>query len=310
MIKIGTRGSPLALRQAQLFIEALQQAHSHNNSMATVQKGLEFEIIPIRTSADMIVDLPLAEFGGKQLFTKEIDSALLSHKIDFAVHSLKDLETTLPDGITLSAYLPRANPYEAFLSRHRFEDLPPGAKIGSCSVRRAAQIFHLRPDLQIIPLRGNINTRIRKLEQGECDGTFLALAGIERLGLNAPVIQTMTPEEMLPAAGQGTLVAACRSDDKKMQQLLSSVNHSVTEVCSKAERSFLRQMYGSCRSPLAAYAIVENDVLWLRGLKAEPDTLQNLVIKEIRGSAKEFEKLGADLAEIVGPLPRAEILAS
>ena len=251
-IRIGTRGSQLALVQTR-HVQALLAA-AHGVAAEEVDTLLPIEVI--KTSGDRIQDRPLNQIGGKGLFTKEIEEAMIEKSIDIAVHSMKDMPTVLPDGLCLTAVLEREDPRDAFIGREveTIADLPAGAVIGSTSLRRQAQIKALRPDLEVITYRGNVDTRLRKLKAGEVDGTLLAVAGLNRLGLQQE-ISSYIPEDMLvPAVAQGAVTIEARSDDDFAREHLQPLNHHVTEFCTAIERAFMKELDGSCRTPLAGFA--------------------------------------------------------
>ena len=266
--RIGTRGSPLALAQAQEVRRRLSQAHGLPES--------EFEIVAITTSGDRIQNRPLSEFGGKGLFTKEIEEALLGGTIDLAVHSAKDMSTVLPDGLVITAYLPREDARDAFISaRHAaLEALPPGAIVGTSSLRRQAQVLRRHPNLRVVGLRGNVETRLRKLEAGEADATLLACAGLNRLGLQHRITSPIAAEVMLPAVAQGAIALEIRADDEATARLLGAVNHQETAICITAEHAFLAKLDGSCRTPIAGLATLRDNRLTLSGEILTPDGSQ------------------------------------
>jgi hydroxymethylbilane synthase len=260
LLRIGTRGSALALAQAAQVTAALAAAHP-----ALAAPGA-IETVAIRTTGDKVQDRPLYEIGGKALFTKEIEEALLDGRIDLAVHSGKDMPTFLPPGLILAACLPREDPRDAFLS-HRANSvaaLPAGATIGTSSPRRTAQILHARPDLTIVPLRGNIDTRLRKLDAGEADAAVLALAGLKRLGLEARATAIVALDDMLPAPAQGAIALEIRADDEPTARFLSAIDHAETSLCVAAERAFLAVLGGDCRTPIAALARIAGATLQFR----------------------------------------------
>lgn len=259
-IKIGTRKSKLALNQAQLVIDKLQQNHN-----------VSAEIVSMNTSGDRITDKPLADFGGKGLFTKEIEESLISGDIDIAVHSLKDVPTFLPEGLEISCVLEREDPRDAFLSEHSLHNLPEASTIGTCSLRRKAQILTQRPDLEILPFRGNVDTRIKKLNDKVVDGTILALCGLKRLGRENEVVEIFSPEVLLPAVGQGVIAVQTRADDKEIKRYLEPLNHRDTHVCMQTERSFLRILEGSCKTPIGGLATVNDGIVSFKGILAYED---------------------------------------
>lgn len=262
---IGTRGSPLAIIQAEAVGGLLE---------ATIP-GLSVEYIIVRTSGDRIQDRPLAEVGGKGLFTKEIEQDLFAGKIDLAVHSMKDVETFLPDGLCIAAMLPREDPRDVLLAAdgQTLETLPAGARIGTSSVRRQAQILHRRPDLSVVPFRGNVQTRLRKLADGEADATLLAAAGLKRLDTMAIANQVLEVDEILPAAGQGAIGVEMRADDADVMAMLSAIDHPDTTLRVSAERAVLAALDGSCRTPIGALADLDasGEEVYLRALVARPD---------------------------------------
>ena len=260
--------------------------------------GLEagqIDITVIRTSGDRIQDRPLAEVGGKGLFTKEIEEALIAGTIDFAVHSSKDMPTVLPDGLVLSAFLPREDPRDAFIS-HKAEsvaDLPHGATVGTASLRRQALMKRLRPDLVIVPLRGNVETRLRKLDEGVADATVLALAGLKRLGLADAATAVLDVDEFLPAVGQGAIGIETRANDARTRQMLAAINHADTAQALAAERAFLAVLDGSCRTPIAGHATVASGIIRFRGMIVKPDGSEAFETTR-GGSVRDAERLGAD----------------
>jgi hydroxymethylbilane synthase len=286
-LRIGTRASPLALAQARLVRAALGAAH-----------GLEEERIAlevIRTTGDTIRDRPLSDAGGKGLFTKEIEDALVRGTIDLAVHSAKDMPTELPAGLVIAAVLPRQDPRDVFISRKSasLRDLPRGAVVGSASPRRQALVKHLRPDLSVVTFRGNVETRLRKLEEGAVDATLLALAGLKRLGLEKHATAVLSVDEFLPAVGQGIIAIEARVDDARTRSLLASIDHADSHTALAAERAFLAALDGSCRTPIAGHASVYGGGVRFRGLIARPNGSEVLQC-ERRGSAADAAALGVD----------------
>jgi hydroxymethylbilane synthase len=267
-VRIGTRGSPLALAQAREVRERLQDAHGTG--------AHEFEVCAIKTSGDRIQDRPLAEAGGKGLFTKEIEEALLSGEIDLAVHSMKDMPTMLPAGLALACCLPREDVRDAFISTKaaRLADLPAGAVVGTSSLRRQAQVKRLRPDLDVVPLRGNVDTRLRKLEEGVADATLLACAGLRRLGLEGRITAAVPVDDMLPAIAQGAIGIEIRAGDEAAAHLIAAINHQPTALTVAVERAFLARLDGSCRTPIAGLAELRSDGLVFRGMILTPDGRQ------------------------------------
>ncbi len=285
LIKIGTRGSALALAQAHEARDRLMAAHDLPEDA--------FEVVVIKTSGDRIQDRPLSEAGGKGLFTKEIEDALLDGSIDMAVHSTKDMPTVLPAGLALTTYLPREDVRDAFLSPKatRVEDLPENAVVGSSSLRRQAQVKRLRPDIDVVMYRGNLQTRLRKLEEGVVDATFLACAGLERLGMTHVITSRCNTEQFVPAVGQGAICIEVRENDAQMAQLLAPIHDSVTEIQVTVERAFLAEMDGSCRTPIGGLAVIEADRIRFVGEVIKPDGSQTHRV-EREGSVSEAEALG------------------
>jgi hydroxymethylbilane synthase len=264
-IRIGTRGSPLALAQAGAVRAALAGAHGIAPD--------DIEILAIKTTGDAIVDRSFADSGGKGIFTKEIDEALLSGRVDLSVHSAKDVQTILPEGLQIAATPPRADPRDAFLSTRAssLETLPHGAKLGTASVRRQALALRIRPDLEISLLRGNVQTRMDKMRAGECDATILAYAGLQRLGLTEHATQILDPMQYPPAVAQGIIAIETRSGDEKTKTLLRAINHAESFAALTAERAFLAALDGSCKTPIAGHARIEGGKLRFSGLVITPD---------------------------------------
>jgi hydroxymethylbilane synthase len=288
-LKLGTRGSRLALIQAGLVRDALAAA------VPALAASDAIEIVAIRTTGDAIQDRPLSEAGGKGLFVKEIEEALLSHRIDVAVHSMKDMPTAQPAGLVIAAFLPREDARDVLIAgdAKRIADLRQGAIVGTSALRRRAQLLHRRPDLQIVNLRGNVDTRLAKREAGTVEATLLALAGLKRLGM-AHVGAPVPEDEMLPAVGQGAVCIECREDDAKTLIWLAAINHAPTATCVAAEHAMLAVLDGSCRTPIAGHAILAPDgALHLRGLIVKPDGSE-LIATERRGTAADAETLGRD----------------
>ena len=265
VLRIGTRGSPLALAQAGLARARLAAALGCDDAAIAIET--------IRTSGDIIEDRPLAEEGGKGLFAKEIEEALLAGRVDLAVHSAKDLPTILPEGLMIAACLEREDARDVFISNMEtsIAALPRGARIGTTAPRRIALVRRMRPDLAIVPMRGNVETRLRKLDQGEADGIVLALAGLKRLGLDARATTVMSVQEFLPAAGQGAIAVETRANDKKINALVAKIDHADTSTALAAERAFLAVLDGTCTTPIAAHATIEGGIMQFRGLIARPD---------------------------------------
>jgi hydroxymethylbilane synthase len=288
--RIGTRGSPMALRQTALVRDRLVAAHPDLAASGAV------EIVTIRTTGDRVQDRRLAEIGGKGLFTKEIEEALLAGRVDLAVHSLKDVETWLPDGLEIACVLARDDPRDAFLSAKAASllALPKGASIGTASLRRQAQLLRRRPDLTVVPIRGNVNTRLRKLQAGEVDALVVALCGLERLGEAEHATEILSREVMLPAVGQGALAVECRARDDALRQLLDPLHDPVSAACIGAERAMLAALDGSCRTPIAGLAEVDGDRLALEGLLLKPDGSAEIRAR-CAGGIGDAERLGTEL---------------
>ncbi|MBB5755495.1 hydroxymethylbilane synthase [Methylorubrum rhodinum] len=285
-LRIGTRGSPMALAQTGMVRDRIVAANP----------GLETEIVVVSTVADRILDRPLSEIGGKGLFTKELEQALFSDAIDVAVHSMKDVETWLPDGLVIACILERDDPRDAFLTAGaatNLSDLPAGSRVGTSSLRRGAQVLMHRPDLRIVPLRGNANTRMRKLEAGECDATLLALAGLQRLGMEDVARSVLSVEEMLPAVAQGALGIECRAGDDAIRALLAPVACTTTTTALDAERGLLAELDGSCRTPIAALAQVQGERISLDGLLFLPDGSRHWAVRR-EGAASDAAAIGRE----------------
>jgi hydroxymethylbilane synthase len=286
-IRIGTRGSPLALTQANMVRAALIAAHGLDPASV--------EICPIRTTGDRITDRPLADAGGKGLFAKEIEEALLAGEIDLAVHSSKDLPATLPDGLALMACLPREDPRDVLISPKAasIAALPQGATVGTSSPRRQALLRRLRPDLRIALLRGNVETRLRKIAEGEADATLLALAGLKRLGLASHATAILGTDEFLPAVGQGVIGIEIRAADTRISELVAAIDHRDTSIALATERAFLAVLDGTCRSPIAGHATIAGERLHFRGMIVRPDgTEAHETVRE--GHVRDAVAFGAD----------------
>ena len=291
-IRIGTRGSPLALWQAHETRRGLMAAHGLPED--------RFEITVIKTSGDRIQDRPLSEVGGKGLFTKEIDEALIAHEIDIAVHSMKDLPTLLPGGFAIAAVLPRHDVRDAFVSlKHAsLSALPKGATLGTSSLRRQAQARAIRPDLNVVGFRGNVQTRLQKLADGVADATLLACAGLDRLGMSDRIISRIETTEMLPAVAQGAIAVIAHADDERIMRLLAPLDHAASRLCVAAERAFLGVLDGSCRTPIAGLATLSGGTLTVRGQVLSPDGRRSLECLQ-EGTASSAlvvgERAGLDL---------------
>lgn len=288
-LRIGTRGSPLAIAQAEEARRRLMDAHDLPESA--------FSIVPIKTTGDRVQDRPLKEIGGKGLFTREIEAAMLDGSIDIAVHSMKDMPVAQPEGLVLECYLPREDPRDAFVSLNvaAIANLDPGQVVGSSSLRRRAQMLNRRPDLQVVEFRGNVQTRLRKLEEGVADCTFLAMAGLNRLGMHDVARGPIDPEEMLPAVAQGAIGIERRQDDSTVAELLAAIHDRDTALQLAAERSYLAELEGSCETPIAGLAILENGEIWLRGEILRPDGSESLV-DEGRAPLSDAADLGREVA--------------
>jgi hydroxymethylbilane synthase len=291
LLKLGTRGSKLALTQAGLVRDALARA------VPALAAPDAIEIVVIRTTGDAIQDRPLSEAGGKGLFVKEIEEAMLAGRIDVAVHSMKDMPTTQPPGLLIASFLPREDARDVLIAgeARRIVDLPQGAVVGTSALRRRAQLLHRRPDLRVVTLRGNVDTRLAKRAAGEVEATLLALAGLRRLGM-AHVGTPVPEDEILPAVGQGAVCVECRADDAKTRAWLAAINHARTATCIAAEHAMLAMLDGSCRTPIAGHAVLADDTLHLRGLIAKPDGSQ-LIAVERRGAAEDGPAMGRDAAD-------------
>ena len=289
-LRIGTRGSPMALIQTARVRDRLIEAHPGLGAAGAI------EIVTIRTTGDRVQDRRLAEIGGKGLFSKEIEEALLAGAVDLAVHSLKDMETWLPDGLEIACVLARDDPRDVLLSANgaSLAALPKGAKVGTASLRRQAQLLHLRPDLSVLPIRGNVNTRIDKLMAGEFDAIVLALCGLERLGKAGLATEILPPEVMLPAVGQGALAIECRAGNGALRQLLDPLHDPGAAAGVGAERAMLAARDGSCRTPIAGLAERDGDRLTLEGLLLKPDGSSEVRARRT-GATGDAAALGAAL---------------
>jgi hydroxymethylbilane synthase len=299
-IKIGTRGSKLALTQSNMIREMILNQHP----------GIKVELVIIKTKGDKIIDSPLSRIGGKGLFVKEIEEALLDKSVDIAVHSIKDVPAELPDGLCIPFYPERENPADAFLSikYKRLIDLPSGAKVGTGSLRRSSQLLSKRPDLDIIPIRGNVDTRIKRLESGEFDAIILAASGLNRLGLSSKITELLSPPEYIPAVGQGALGIEVRKNDMECNSLLEFLNHKETALAVRAERAFLHRLEGGCQVPLGAYACIDKGRIVIHGMVS--DLTGTRVIKEsLTGSIEHPEQTGKTLAEKLLHMGADKILA-
>jgi hydroxymethylbilane synthase len=287
-LRIATRRSRLALWQAEHVAALLKAAHP----------GLEVELVPMVTEGDRILDRALAEVGGKGLFIKELEVAMFEGRADLAVHSMKDVPADLPEGMTLAIVLERADPHDAFVSNRygSIADLPQGARVGTSSLRRQSQLRHARPDLRILQLRGNVETRLRKLDEGDYDAIILAAAGLKRLGLERRIASLVPTEASLPAVGQGIIGIECRAGDDATLARLAALEHRDSRLCLDAERAFAARLQGSCTSPVAGFAELSGPTLRLRGRVGAPDG-SRMYSDEISGPASEGPQLGRRLAE-------------
>jgi hydroxymethylbilane synthase len=287
ILRIGTRGSPLALAQANEVRARLARAHGVDTAQIAIET--------IRTTGDIVRDRPLAEVGGKGLFTKEIEEALLACTVDLAVHSAKDMPTALPDGLAIAAALEREDPRDVFISRKAdsLNALPRAACVGTASLRRQALVKRRRPDLVVVPFRGNVETRLRKLETGEVDATLLALAGLKRLGMAQAATAVLPLDDFPPAVGQGIIAIETRADDARTRALVDAINHADSATALAAERAFLAVLDGSCRTPIAGYGAIAAGQIAFRGLIAKPDGSAYFEATRA-GAVADAESLGAD----------------
>jgi hydroxymethylbilane synthase len=303
-IRLGTRGSPLALIQTDMVKAALMAVR------AELKEPGALEVVVISTTGDQVADRPLADIGGKGLFCKEIEMALFDGRIDAGVHSMKDMPTWLPDGLAIAAMLPRADPRDVLISRiaDGIDKLPAGAVVGTASLRRQAQILRKRPDLKVINFRGSVGTRLQKLDDGKVDATLLAKAGLDRLALDNLPMAVLSPEDMLPAVGQGVIGIEVRRDDNEMLTLLADIDHGPTSACVHAERAMLDVLDGSCHTPIGAYALLDGKTLHLRGLVARADGSEVFETERF-GSMDEAVGLGRDAGEELRARGGAELFA-
>jgi hydroxymethylbilane synthase len=302
ILRIGTRGSPLALAQAHEVRARLMAAHGHGEEA--------FEIRVYKTTGDTIQDRPLAEVGGKGLFTKEIEEALIADNIDLAVHSMKDMQTVLPDGLTVGAVLAREDVRDAFISLKygSLAALPAGAVVGTSSLRRQAQVKRIRPDLQVVGFRGNVQTRLKKLADGVADATLLACAGLKRLGMADRITSPIAAEEILPAVAQGAIAVEIRAGDTPTADAVAALNDRATALCVTAERAFLARLEGSCRTPIAGLAELDGDTLKFRGMVFSVDGEQSFNITR-EGAAEQAASLGTAAADALIELGAEALLA-
>jgi hydroxymethylbilane synthase len=289
-LRIGTRGSPLALAQAYETRKRLTKALDISED--------SFEIVVISTSGDRILDRPLKEVGGKGLFTKEIEQDMLDGKINIAVHSMKDMPVEQPDGLTLGCYLPREDVRDAFVSSRykNVNELPSGSKVGTSSLRRKAQLKFTRPDLEVVEFRGNVQTRLKKLKDGVATCTFLAMAGLNRLGLEEVAQSTMNPNEMLPAIAQGAIGIEWREEDRQISDILKKIHHEETGQRLNTERAFLAELDGSCQTPIAGLAIIEGSSLKFTGQVLRTDGSESIA-ETAFGDIEDGPRLGREMAQ-------------
>lgn len=290
IIRIGTRGSKLALWQANWV----------SNRLCAIHPNISTELVLIKTKGDKILDVPLARVGGKGLFVKEIEEAILDNRVDIAVHSMKDMPAEIPEGLCIGAIPEREDPTDVAITRtgDLLFNLPKGSKIGTSSLRRAAQLRHILPDMAIVPLRGNVDTRLAKLDAGVADAIILAAAGIKRLQVDHRPFQILSDDIMLPAVGQGALCIEIRKNDSKIQSLVSSLDHADTRAAVTGERAFLRTLEGGCQVPIAALGIVNGNDYILTGLISEPDG-SFLIREQLSGLKQDSENIGIKLAKIL-----------
>jgi len=287
ILKIGTRGSRLALAQSEWIREQVETRYT----------GIRVELVRIRTKGDKILDSPLSKIGGKGLFVKEIEDALLRRDVDMAVHSIKDVPAELPDGLHLYVFPEREDPRDALISinNNTIMELPERAKVGTSSLRRSAQLLQVRPDLDVVPLRGNVDTRLQRLESGEIHAVILAAAGLRRLGLSAKISHIIPSEQILPAIGQGALGIELRRGDHEVVTLLNFLNHEPTEITVRAERAFLKELEGGCQVPIAAHGLLKDNLLHLEGMVAELDG-SKIFRDEVMAEKEHAEEIGIFLA--------------
>lgn len=287
-VRIATRRSRLALWQAEHVAALLGEAHP----------GLAVELVPMVTQGDRILDRALAEVGGKGLFIKELEVAMLEGRADLAVHSMKDVPAEMPAGFLLASVLERADPHDAFVANRlrQLGDLPAGARVGTSSLRRQCQLRRARPDLRLLALRGNVDTRLRKLDEGGYDAIVLAAAGLRRLGLEQRIASLVPTGVSLPAVGQGVIGIECRESDAGTRELVAALEHAATRTCLSAERAFAARLGGSCQSPVAGFAELAGDALRLRGLVGSPDG-SSVYADEVSGAPADAARLGTRLAD-------------
>ncbi|MGD8999845.1 MAG: hydroxymethylbilane synthase [Granulosicoccaceae bacterium] len=288
ILRIATRKSPLALWQAEHVRDRLMALHP----------GLQVELLTMSTRGDKLLDTPLAKIGGKGLFVKELERAMFDGEADIAVHSMKDVPVELPEGLHLPVILEREDPRDAYVSNHypTLDELPEGARLGTSSLRRQCQLRALRPDLEVRHLRGNVNTRLKKLDDGEFDAIILAASGLMRLGMEERITVKLPPEVCLPAIGQGALGIECRENDSRIEALIAPLDHAVTHTCLAAERALNKRLAGGCQVPIAGFALFSGETLHVRGLVGRTDGSE-VLRSEIYGHAEEAANMGLVLAE-------------
>jgi len=305
-VVIGTRASKLALWQAEWVKSELERRNP----------GLEVELNKIKTTGDKILDVPLAKVGGKGLFVKEIEEALLRGEADLAVHSMKDVPTEFPQGLHLAVICEREDPRDAFIAPlegskfkvQRFGELPEGANLGTSSLRRSSQLLSIRPDLKIVQLRGNLETRFRKLDEGQFDAMILAAAGVKRLGWEQRITEIIDPAVSLPAIGQGAIGIECRTDDGFINSLIAPLNHKETSICVRAERALLKRLQGGCQVPIAAHAVIRDGRLVMDGLVGSV-TGDRIIKEHLEGNIEDAETIGITLGEKLLSMGADKILA-
>lgn len=299
ILRIATRQSPLALWQAEFVKAELERIHT----------DLTVELVPMVTRGDKILDTPLAKIGGKGLFVKELELAMLENRADIAVHSMKDVPMEFPDGLGLSVICEREDPRDAFVSNHYkdIDSLPIGATVGTCSLRRQCQLKAKRPDIKILDLRGNVGTRLSKLDEGQYDAIILASAGLKRLGLSQRIAHEIEPDWMLPAGGQGAVGIECRTDDQKTLDYLAPLNHPTTASRVIAERAVNSKLQGGCQVPIGVFATIDQQSIHIKGLVGEVDG-SRMIQDEISGDVTDAEPLGIELAEKLLAAGAGEIL--
>ncbi len=300
MLKIGTRGSRLALVQSHWVKERIETTHPE----------VRAELVTIKTTGDTILDSPLSKVGGKGLFVKEIEEALIQGEIHLAVHSMKDVPAVLPEPLILTAYPEREDPRDALISVRypSLDRVPAGGRVGTSSLRRSSQILQRRPDLRLESLRGNVDTRLRKLEEGQYDAIVLAVAGLNRFALGHRITETLSTSWMLPAVGQGALGIEVRREDRETRRLLAFLDHGATKEAVLAERAFLKELEGGCQVPIGALAVLEGEALRLEGMVAELDG-SNVIRQTLRGDRRKGEEIGVALAKAILAAGGKRILA-